>query len=101
MHAVCTLVADDGAAGNDPMCHRLRQQQAFVLQIKCGDRYEDKAVQAFNACAVSSKQCVPQRVDEGVWPVRFLPARGRTTLLMASLQPCVMKQTEPCSSVLC
>ena len=38
-------------------------------QIKCGDRYEDGAVQAFNACAVSAKQCVPQRVDEGVWPV--------------------------------
>ena len=26
-------------------------------------------MQAFNACAVSAKQCVPQRVDEGVWPV--------------------------------
>jgi violaxanthin de-epoxidase len=38
-------------------------------QIKCGDLYEDGAVQTFNACAVSDKKCVPQRVDEGVYPV--------------------------------
>lgn len=38
-------------------------------QIKCGDLYEDGAVQTFNACAVSEKKCVPQRVDEGVYPV--------------------------------
>ena len=40
-------------------------------QIKCGDLYEDGAVQTFNACAVSDKKCVPQRVDEGVYPVRI------------------------------
>lgn len=38
-------------------------------QIRCGDKYDDKAVQTFNACAVSAKKCVPQRIDEGVWPV--------------------------------
>lgn len=40
-----------------------------VVQIRCGDKYDDKAVQTFNACAVSAKKCVPQRIDEGVWPV--------------------------------
>jgi violaxanthin de-epoxidase len=38
-------------------------------QIKCGDLYEDKAVQTFNACAVSEKKCVPQRVDKDKYPV--------------------------------
>lgn len=38
-------------------------------QIRCGDLYADQAVDAFNACAVSQKKCVPQRVDEGVFPV--------------------------------
>lgn len=40
------------------------------LQIKCGDLYDDKAVQMFNACAVSEKKCVPQRVDKDAYPVR-------------------------------
>lgn len=34
-------------------------------QIRCGDLYQDKAVDVFNTCAVSEKKCVPQRVDEG------------------------------------
>ena len=38
-------------------------------QIKCGDQFADGAVSTFNACAISQKQCVPQRVDEGVFPV--------------------------------
>lgn len=37
----------------------------LLLQIKCGDKYADKAIDAFNTCAVSEKKCVPQRVDEG------------------------------------
>lgn len=40
-----------------------------ACQIRCGDRYQDKAVDLFNTCAVSDKKCVPQRVDEGVYPV--------------------------------
>ncbi|CAL8465530.1 g5066 [Coccomyxa elongata] len=38
-------------------------------QIRCGDLYADKAVEAFTACAVSDKKCVPQRVDESAYPV--------------------------------
>eukprot|EP00891_Asterochloris_glomerata_P009375 jgi/Astpho2/9375/Aster-01644 len=33
-------------------------------QIRCGDLYNDQAIQTFNACAVSDKKCVPQRVDQ-------------------------------------
>ena len=40
-----------------------------VSQIRCGDLYADKAVEAFTACAVSDKKCVPQRVDETSYPV--------------------------------
>jgi hypothetical protein len=39
------------------------------MQIRCGDLYADKAVEAFTACAVSDKKCVPQRVDESTFPV--------------------------------
>ena len=38
-------------------------------QIRCGDLYADKAVEAFTACAVSDKKCVPQRVDASSFPV--------------------------------
>nr|ART29441.1 chloroplast violaxanthin de-epoxidase [Lobosphaera incisa] len=39
-------------------------------QIKCGDRYNDKAVETFTKCAVSQKKCVPQRNDgDTVYPV--------------------------------
>lgn len=38
-------------------------------QIKCGDKYADKAVETFTACAISEQKCVPQRVDEGLFPV--------------------------------
>ena len=41
---------------------------AITLQIRCGDLYADKAVEAFTACAVSDKKCVPQRVDESTFP---------------------------------
>ena len=41
----------------------------LALQIRCGDLYADKAVEAFTACAVSDKKCVPQRVDESTFPV--------------------------------
>lgn len=38
-------------------------------QIRCGDLYNDKAVEAFTACAVSDKKCVPQRVDADAFRV--------------------------------
>ena len=38
-------------------------------QIRCGDLYADSAIETFNACAVSEQKCVPQRVDEGAYPV--------------------------------
>ncbi|WIA11647.1 hypothetical protein OEZ85_011750 [Tetradesmus obliquus] len=38
-------------------------------QIRCGDLYGDKAIDTFNACAVSDQKCVPQRQDEGLYPV--------------------------------
>lgn len=39
------------------------------MQIRCGDLYADKAIEAFNSCAVSDKKCVPQKVDKDVFPV--------------------------------
>ncbi|KAF8070966.1 VDE1 [Scenedesmus sp. PABB004] len=38
-------------------------------QIRCGDLYGDQAVDTFNACAVSDQKCVPQRADDGRYPV--------------------------------
>eukprot|EP00877_Chromochloris_zofingiensis_P001790 jgi/Chrzof1/11611/Cz06g02070.t1 len=40
-----------------------------ACQIRCGDLYGDKAVETFNACAVSDQKCVPQRVDTDTYPV--------------------------------
>lgn len=38
-------------------------------QIRCGDRFENDVVGTFNACAVSQKKCVPQKQDEGLYPL--------------------------------
>ena len=38
-------------------------------QIKCGDEFSNQVVGDFTACAVSEKKCVPQRGDDGSWPV--------------------------------
>ncbi|KAJ7282192.1 hypothetical protein O6H91_Y355800 [Diphasiastrum complanatum] len=38
-------------------------------QIKCGDLFENKVVDEFNDCAVSRKKCVPQKPDNGEFPV--------------------------------
>ena len=43
-------------------------------QIKCGDLYASKAVQTFNTCAVSNKNCVKQKQDTGEYPVPSLDA---------------------------
>jgi violaxanthin de-epoxidase len=40
-----------------------------VCQIKCGDLFENEVVGKFNACAVSQKKCVPQKQDDGSYPV--------------------------------
>jgi len=45
------------------------REDETACQIKCGDKYEDEAVNVFNTCAVSEKKCVPQRVDEGLYPI--------------------------------
>jgi len=48
-------------------------------QIKCGDTFENDVVGEFNACALSSKRCVPQRPDEGPAPgeSKWTPLKGR------------------------
>jgi violaxanthin de-epoxidase len=38
-------------------------------QIKCGDTFENEVVGRFNTCAVSQKKCVPQKQDEGLYPL--------------------------------
>lgn len=38
-------------------------------QIKCGDIFENDVVATFNTCAVSQKQCVPQKQDENEYPI--------------------------------
>jgi len=50
-------------------------------QIKCGDEFTDSVVESFTKCAVSAKQCVPQRQDDGSWPV------PKTEALVSSFNP--------------
>jgi hypothetical protein len=96
-------------------------------QIKCGDKFTDAAVEAFTKCAVMDKQvpalasaaapvadsaattrsghpapsraqCVPQRQDDGAWPVpkqealvdKFKPevTRASRTLTSAAVASC-------------
>jgi len=38
-------------------------------QIKCGDLFENEVVGEFNKCVVSDMACVPQKPDEGLYPV--------------------------------
>jgi len=40
-----------------------------ACQIKCGDTFENEVVGKFNTCAVSQKKCVPQKQDEGLYPL--------------------------------
>jgi violaxanthin de-epoxidase len=44
-------------------------------QIKCGDYFENDVVGTFNACAVSQKKCVPQKQDDGSYPIPPLSAQ--------------------------
>jgi len=50
-------------------------------QIKCGDEFSNDVVADFTKCAVSDKQCVPQRQDDGSWPV------PKTEALVESFSP--------------
>jgi len=38
-------------------------------QIQCGDLFENTVVGEFNACALSQQSCVPQKPDDGSYPV--------------------------------
>lgn len=38
-------------------------------QIKCGDIFENDVVGEFNKCAVSDMTCVPQKADDGSYPI--------------------------------
>ena len=40
-----------------------------LMQIKCGDLFENSVVDEFNDCAVSRKKCVPQKSDLGEFTV--------------------------------
>jgi violaxanthin de-epoxidase len=40
-----------------------------LLQIGCGDIFENSVVDQFNECAVSRKKCVPRKADQGAYPV--------------------------------
>jgi violaxanthin de-epoxidase len=53
-----------------------------TCQIKCGDNFENDVVGEFNACALSSKKCVPQRPDTGPLPTEkdWDPVKGRYPL---------------------
>lgn len=41
----------------------------FLLQISCGNLFENSVVDEFNECAVSRKKCVPRKSDLGEFPV--------------------------------
>jgi violaxanthin de-epoxidase len=41
----------------------------IIVQIKCGDLFENTVVDQFNECAVSRKKCVPKKSDVGEFPV--------------------------------
>ena len=47
-------------------------------QIKCGDYFENDVVGTFNNCAVSQKKCVPQKQDEGDFPIPPMEAQVKT-----------------------
>eukprot|EP00816_Leptocylindrus_hargravesii_P011725 CAMPEP_0196815424 /NCGR_PEP_ID=MMETSP1362-20130617/49672_1 /TAXON_ID=163516 /ORGANISM="Leptocylindrus danicus, Strain CCMP1856" /LENGTH=489 /DNA_ID=CAMNT_0042192373 /DNA_START=8 /DNA_END=1477 /DNA_ORIENTATION=+ len=44
-------------------------------QIECGNTFENEVVGEFNKCAVSDMDCVPQKQDDGSYPI---PAKEKT-----------------------
>ncbi|GBF88212.1 hypothetical protein Rsub_00924 [Raphidocelis subcapitata] len=61
----------DGQCVQNLVCLNLCNGAAdeTACQIRCGDQYGDAAIDTFNSCAVSEQKCVPQRVDENLFPV--------------------------------
>merc|ERR1719183_277339 len=49
-----------------------------TCQIKCGDEFSNDVVGDFTKCAVTDKKCVPQRPDDGTWPVPKDEALSKT-----------------------
>ena len=49
------------------LCTGLTSTRYFV-QVSCNQRYENKAVAAFQACAVTQEGCVAQKADENLYP---------------------------------
>merc|ERR1712127_825994 len=45
------------------------KEDEIGCQIKCGDLFENEVVGEFNKCVVSDMGCVPQKPDEGLYPV--------------------------------
>eukprot|EP00536_Pseudo-nitzschia_multiseries_P000391 jgi/Psemu1/282298/fgenesh1_pg.5_\ len=45
------------------------KEDEIGCQIKCGDLFENSVVGEFNKCVVSEMACVPQKPDEGLYPV--------------------------------
>ncbi|KAL3678908.1 hypothetical protein R1sor_021864 [Riccia sorocarpa] len=63
-------IADPGCAANVACLQTCNNRpDETECQIKCGDLFENSVVDQFNDCAVSRKKCVPQKGDEGLFPV--------------------------------
>ncbi|KAG6543532.1 hypothetical protein Mapa_015026 [Marchantia paleacea] len=63
-------IADPGCAANVACLQTCNNRpDETQCQIACGDLFENKVVDQFNDCAVSRKGCVPQKSDEGTYPV--------------------------------
>eukprot|EP00526_Cylindrotheca_closterium_P011580 CAMPEP_0113619770 /NCGR_PEP_ID=MMETSP0017_2-20120614/10051_1 /TAXON_ID=2856 /ORGANISM="Cylindrotheca closterium" /LENGTH=481 /DNA_ID=CAMNT_0000529375 /DNA_START=107 /DNA_END=1552 /DNA_ORIENTATION=- /assembly_acc=CAM_ASM_000147 len=45
------------------------KEDEIGCQIKCGDLFENEVVGEFNKCVVSDMGCVPQKQDDGSYPV--------------------------------
>ena len=45
------------------------KEDEIGCQIKCGDFFENPVVGEFNKCVVSDMGCVPQKPDNGLYPV--------------------------------
>jgi len=52
-----------------------------TCQITCGDKFTNDVVGDFTKCAVSDKKCVPQRQDDGSYPV------PKTEALVENFEP--------------
>ena len=75
MHKQCatTSVARLGtcqaSSANRRTAPRAAGADESVCQIECGDKFSNDVVAEFTNCAVTEKKCVPQRQDDGSYPV--------------------------------